>query len=467
MLVNDLCKPSMTPKLESAKTIYFVGIGGIGMSGLARLLQADGKQVSGSDLAGSALMAALVSEGIPVSLHQDGSAVPVKCDLVIYSSAVPDSHSERQLARQRGIPELNYFSAVGEYMTQFDQAIAVSGTHGKSTTTALVGRLLEQARLDPTVLVGSLVPEFGGNVRRGGKSIFVVEGCEHNAHMLKLRPTAIVLTNIDADHLDYYKDLDAVIAAFQHYVDQLPAGGLLVVNADDPGCQRLELPATAQVTSYGIGGRATLQATDHQRLVGHQAFRVGTVPFQTTLPGLFNVYNTLAMIGLGRALGVPDVAQQQTAASFRGIWRRFERLGDYRGVPVISDYAHHPTAVEATIEAAREAFPGKRVVVVFQPHQRARTKALFDLFVGALATADFLILQEIYDVAGREEAGVVVSSRDLAAAIEERHQQFPIFTPDAAATQTAIDDTLDSNDILLIMGAGDIYRLAESLTKPS
>jgi len=430
------------------------------MSALAQLLLSDGKHLSGSDLSSSEVTASLQRKGIHVELDQSGAAVPDRCDLLIYSDALPESHPERVVAQQRGITTLSYFEAVGQYMLDFEYAIAISGTHGKSTTTAMIANILIQAGLDPTVIVGSIVKEFGSNARAGGKKYIVVEACEHKAHMLNLHPQCIVLTNIEADHLDHYRDLDHIVATFQKYINLLPTDGLLIKNSDDSESQ--DLNSDSPVVTYGLVEPSDLMATDiHVSKLG-QTFVADGTTFTIKKPGKFNVYNALAAISAARHLGVGDTDIDKALKSFQGIWRRFEVMGQYRGATVISDYAHHPTAIQSTVRAAKEFYPDHRVVVVFQPHQRSRTAKLFDEFVKSFHEADFSIIQEIYDVAGREE-GESISSTQLVSAIETAGR-YAIFSEDVAATRQEIDETIEPGDVLLIMGAGDIYKLAEELT---
>ncbi len=448
--------------LNDAQHIYFAGIGGIGMSALAKLLLAEEKRITGSDIAQSEVTASLQRKGIHIEFAQSGGAVTDRHDLLIYSDALPEDHPERQAAEQLNIPTLSYFQAVGQYMQGFEHAIAISGTHGKSTTTAMISSILVEAGLDPTVIVGSIVKEFGSNARFGGKEYIVVEACEHKAHMLNLHPNIIVLTNIEEDHLDHYIDLEHIVATFQKYINHLPQTGLLIKNMDDS--ESAELDSDCHLTSYGIEHKADITAQDIVTSKSGQTFTVGQAKFTIKKPGRFNVYNALAAIAIARELGVTDEIMAKALKRFKGIWRRFEVMGEYQGATVISDYAHHPTAVRSTINATKEFYPGRRVMVVFQPHQRSRTQKLFDKFVDSLHGADFAIVQEIYDVAGREAEGGQISSRQLVAAVEEAGR-YAVYTADVAATRQEIDEMLEPDDVLLIMGAGDIYKLAEELTK--
>lgn len=445
--------------LQDAQKIYFAGIGGIGMSALAQLLHADGKQVSGSDRAESAVTEMLTEKGIEVGFVQDGSEL-TEADILIYTAALPEDHPERERASELGIPELNYFQALGQYMEQFEYAVAISGTHGKTTTTAMLANILVEAGLNPTVVVGSIMKEYGSNARVGGKKYIVVEACEYQEHMLQLRPNMIVLTNVEADHLDYYTDEDHIVSAFEEYVALLPEDGVLVKNVDDERIRTLTSPVREVTygTSYAADHEASMITVENAK----QTFLCYPTEFRLKIPGEFNVSNALAAIAAARTLEVEDMDIALALGSFTGVWRRFQLLDTYKGAMVVSDYAHHPTAVRKTITAAREFYPDRRIFAVFQPHQRARTQLLFDEFVTAFQSADIAIIQEIYDVAGREEDQYAsVSSRQLVAAVEG--PQEVMFSENAEETRSLIDQQIQPTDLLLIMGAGDIYKLAENL----
>ncbi len=454
--------------ISSAKKIYIVGIGGIGTSALAQLLAADGARVVGEDIAQSPVTEMLTSHGIDVWFETNPLAI-AEVDVLIHSSAVPHDHPSRAFARENGIPEYTYFEALGQYARQFEHVIAVSGTHGKTTTTALIANLLVDAGLNPTAVVGSIVKEFGNQNSRHGsadKKYFVVEACEHEAHFLLLRPTMAVITNIEADHLDYYRDLDHIVETFQTFVNALPENDAarLIVNADDSRAR--SLTTHARRVTYGIEQVADIQALDVGNEAGRQFFTVANHAYTLHVPGAFNVSNSLAAIALGTELGIAYEVMERSLSAFHGTWRRFERVGEFHDAVVISDYAHHPTAVRATIRAAKEFFPGKRIVAVFQPHQRARTKELFTEFTQSFIEADVVIIQEVYDVAGREESQYAdISSQHMIDALKDAEGQVALFTKTAADTKQELENIVDSNDIVLVMGAGDIYTLATTLVK--
>jgi len=452
-------------RFDQIQTVYFSGIGGIGMSALAQLLHADGKVVKGSDMQKSEMTERLMLRGIPISFVQDGAQITPDVDLCVFTSAVPEDHPEHTKAKQLGIPTMSYFEAVGEYMKGFEHAITVSGTHGKSTTTSMIANIMIDAGLDPTVIVGTVVKEFGSNARAGGRKYLVVEACEYKEHMLNLHPSMIVLTNIEEDHLDYYRDLEHIVMTFQKYINHLPPSGVLFKNTDDS--ESSDLGYDGKTVSYGMSAQADIRAT--QMKVGNvaQTFLCGGEIYTLRIPGKFNISNALAAIAVGRELGISAESTKKTLAAFAGVWRRFEVVGEYKGATVISDYAHHPTAVSSTIKAAREFYPGRRIVVAFQPHQRSRTKKLFTGFVECFADADLTIVQEIYDVVGREESGDAdVSSRQLVDAVDKMGK-YALYTPNVAATRQQIEEVIESGDVLIVMGAGNIYRLAEELISES
>lgn len=436
------------------KKIFFVGIGGIGVSALAKLFSAEGWKISGSDKHSSEITDELRKRGIKVYIgHKEGN-LNSNTDLAIYSAAVGPEVPERKKAAELRIKQLSYPKALG-LISKDKYTIAVSGTHGKSTTTAMLGLILTEAGLDPTVIVGSKIKHLGWdeNIRVGQSKYFVVEGCEWRAHMLELSPKIIVLTNIEKDHLDYYKTFKNLKQAFKKYVKKLPKNGLLVINADDKVCLEIAKSCKCKVIQFTLH---LLQDKD--------------VGFTLQIPGHFNVYNALAASTCALELGVKPEIIKKVLTNFKGIWRRFELIeADKRGylrgftpkITLISDYAHHPTAVRKTLKAAKETYPNRRLVVVYQPHHFDRTKRLFSSFVRAFDEADFVILNEIYDVPGREIARKI-SSRDLVRELKKRKIK-AVFTKTLVETKKTLLKNIKKDDIVLIMGAGDIYQLSTAL----
>lgn len=444
--------------LDQAKHIHMIGIGGIGLSGLAKLLLAQGKILTGSDLQETPLTQDLEKRGVKIHYGHHLVNLDQEVDLVIYSSAVPETNVERAWAKERGIAERTYAQALGEFSKQYS-TIVVTGTHGKSTTTAMLGLMLEAAGYDPTVLVGSLVPSFkDGNIRIGTSRFFVVEGCEYQANMLNLHPESIVLTNIEMDHPDFYRDIDHVRNTFKEFVDRLSGDGLVVMNADDPESRKL---ISDRSVTFGFDEHA------QYRLVGSEVYRTedGEMPvgsFTLKIPGDFNKHNALAATTAAMELGVPFEICKQTVEAFTGIWRRFEHVGMFGDVEVISDYGHHPTAVLSTVEAAQAFYPDRRIVLAFQPHQHARTKSLYHEFVEVFSKLTVpTILVEVYDVAGRNEDQSISSNQ----IVQEVAREQLVFAKDLDEADRLIRQTVKPNDLLIVMGAGDIDSVARKLVK--
>lgn len=435
--------------LEDIQQIHFIGAGGIGVSAAAKWCLAQEKKVTGSDATRSKMTEDLEHHGIKIFLGHASDQVHPDLQLVVYSPAVPDTNVERVRAKELGILEWSYPEFLGAMSKEYS-TIVVSGTNGKSTTTAMLGLILEAAGYDPTVIVGSLVPRWKeGNLRVGGGRFFVVEGCEYKAAMLQLNPEMIVLTNIEEDHLDYYRDLDHIRETFQIFADKLKGKGMIVLNVDDPESQKL--------------------VTGHQTTFGFEtgAYNTKTHDLRLKIPGRFNQMNALAATAAAMELGVPFETCKRVLESFTGIWRRFERVGVWRGAEVISDYGHHPTAIRGTLEAARQFFPGRRIVLCFQPHQHARTLSLLAELVEALKGADVLVVSEIYSVEGRTEVEIDrrgpltphrISSHDLVSKIPGSH-----YVAHLGEAEKILNDLIQPNDVLIVQGAGDIDDLARRL----
>jgi len=460
------------------KRAHLVGIGGISMSAVAKLLLREGVRVSGSDANQSEATRELATKGIEVKFEHRAENVPPETELLIYSSAVPEDNPERAAARQHGIRQLNNFQFLGEW-TQDKQPILVCGTHGKSTTTALAGLMLIKAGLDPTVIVGSRVPGFAeGNIYFGGNELVVIEGDEYEKHFLEFEPSAVVLNNLELDHTDVYADTAAVGEAFRDLLKRLRPGGLVVANADDPrlqtliGQERARLEGQGvKIKTFGFGSHVDVQVVDNTVRAGEQSFALrgddGLVTrFLLHVPGRMNVMNAAGAVALAISLQVPTDAIRRVLGNFSGIWRRFEKVGEMGNVVAISDYGHHPTAVAATLDAAKAWYPGRRIVLCFQPHHRNRTKHLFADFVPCFDKADALLLVEIFDVPGREAAeDQDVSSRDLQDAVARRDaergtKRLVDFARDPADALEILKRWRRPGDVIIVMGAGDIYKIA-------
>ncbi|MEK7607026.1 MAG: UDP-N-acetylmuramate--L-alanine ligase [Patescibacteria group bacterium] len=460
----------------AARKIHCIGIGGIGVSALAKWYRLQGCSVNGSDVKKSEISADCEAMGIEVFEGHNPNNIRPDTDMVIYSDAVQENNPERNEARRLHITEMSYAQALGE-ISRNKRTIAISGTNGKSTTTAMVGLILEAAGFDPTVIVGSKVSSFKhGNLRVGKTDWFVVEGDEYRDHMLHLAPEMIILTNIELDHTDYFRDVKHLEESFMRYVDGLhkQREGTLVVNLDNRICERISAVARgyARVITFGSAmpadflgrhrrSKSQRQYFDLTRKVSQEE-TMGTIELQ--IPGEINMYNALAAASCAVSLGISLATIQKALADFSGIWRRFERVGTWKGAEIISDYAHHPTSVAATLAAAREFFPGKRIIAVFQPHHRNRTRALFDDFAKSFSGADVAIVNEIYDVAGREEDGDTISSRELVEAMKHPHAHY---AADLDETLRLSEEIIKERDVVLIMGAGSIDSLARKLVQKS
>jgi len=465
---------------KEIKNVYCVGIGGIGVSAVAKFFHTQGAQVSGFDACASELTHELEQMGIPVYYMADVEHITPNTELVIYSPAVPPEHRELKAAEKRGVMALSYPEFLGELSKEY-HTIAITGTNGKSTTTALVALMLSEASLDPTVFVGSKVPQFSlGNVRVGASKYLVVEACEYRAHMLNIEPQAIVLTNIAPDHLDYYRDLVHIQETFLEFINTLPPAGLLIANADDAPTRALSLDIRRvpyHLKRFGMQGVGEYQATHVHALRGGQIFSLLTykgnvLPIELHVPGAFNVANALAAAAMAHEMGVSFDVIQKVLREFKGIWRRFELIDQIEfqeGVPpitIISDYGHHPDAIMETIKGSRAFFPGRRVVLVYQPHQHNRTKKLFNEFVEVLQEPDLLLLSDIYDVEGRvaeEDREVHSSSLAEAIAHEARNDERYHYTGGLDETRESLSRAWQPGDVVIIMGAGDIDTLARNL----
>lgn len=446
--------------LASPQRLYIVGIKGVGMTALAQLLAARGHAVSGSDVAETFFTDGVLREhSLQVKEGFSEANVPRDIDGVIYSTAYTLDHPELRVARERGVPLFTYPEVLGALM-RTSEAISVAGSHGKTTTTALLGAALATAGRDPSVIVGSYVPEFHGNARLGSSSLLVVETDEYQNKFTHYEPQHLLLTNIDFDHPDFFPSPAAYAAVFEAFVKRIPKSGVLVANADDPESRRILNQLHHRVILFGTSPRAHVRLLDSTWSDGHQTFMVSVhgvrESFRLPLPGTHNALNACAVLAFCSAFHVPIEAVRRALASFGGIKRRFEILGEVDQALFIDDYAHHPAEIAAAIAGARSRYPHRRLLVVFQPHTYSRTKTLLNDFARAL-TGDLTVVLEVYGSAREKTA--TVSSRDLVSAVPaEGNAIFAATLSDAATT---IRDALRPNDVVLLMGAGDVWRVKE------
>lgn len=453
--------------MTSAKHIHFIGIGGIGMSAIAKVMLEDGQNVTGCDLKPSSLVLHLAEKGARIWTGHDPVHLE-SAEAIVVTAAVPQDNPELSEARRRGLPILRRADMLGQLMdAKF--GIAIAGTHGKTTTTSLVAHLLETAGLDPTVLVGGEMIDLGTNAKRGQGPYLVAEADEFDAAFLSLRPQIAVVTNIEAEHLDYYGTYQAVVAAFGRFLASVPPEGHLVLCGDDSGVQTLlaaEKDLRAKIITYGFEKGLSWQATNLEaNAMGNYGFTAvadGAAfgSFQLAIPGRHNVLNALAAVAVGHLLGIAAATVETAIASFSGVRRRFELRGEVRGITVIDDYGHHPTEIRATLRAARERFGQRRILCVFQPHTYSRTKHLLQEFAACFDEADEVLIADIY--ASRERDTLGISAKDLVAALRHPHGHYAGSL--AQATHLALD-MLRSGDVLLAVGAGDIDSLSTEVLK--
>lgn len=427
-------------QLDSITHVHFIGIGGIGMSGLARLMLHEGKVISGSDRATSAITHALQTEGVNFSTAQEPSNITDDIDMVVYTEAMEQDHPEMAVARALGVPMMNYFEALALVANQY-YLIAVAGTHGKTTTTAMLIDVLEEAGYDPTAIVGSLRAKTGTNYRPGQSKYFVVEACEYRRDFLHLAPDVLVITNIEADHLDYYEDLADVQDAFRTLARKVPADGVIIANATDPQVRPAIEGAAATVLDYKPNVDLDLVLTQ---------------------PGLHNRMNAAAAQTTATFLDIEPPIIRSALEHFAGTWRRFQYKGDVAGAPVYDDYAHHPTEIRAVIAGAREKYPDRHLTVVFQPHMYSRTHELFDDFVHVLTKADRVVMVPIYAARETNESGVS-SEQIVDVLIEQGVDAVHYQTLEAAAL--AVKESVGPEDVVLVLGAGDVTQIADQLTQ--
>ena len=454
--------------------IHFIGIGGISMSALARLLLSRGFTVSGSDWHESDLTKELETLGVRVSIGQRAENITKDMDLIVYTAAVHTDNEEFCAAQAQGIPLMSRAVLLGQIMKQYPHSVGIAGTHGKTTTTSLVSALLLAGKLDPTITVGGVLDLIGGNLRIGSSDYFVAEACEYTNTFLSLFPTDVIVLNIEEDHLDFFKDLEEIRTSFAKYVDLVPAEGTAYVNGEIENYETLFAKAACHVASYGlIEGETSLENpsspyTYAAANVVYDSLGRGSFDFisegvylgrvQMGLIGRHNVSNALPAIALALKYGVSMETITNTLPGFTGTKRRFEYKGTLGGITIYDDYAHHPTEIRATLSSVTSG--EKRVVTVFQPHTYTRTKALLPEFAESLSLSDVVVLAKIY--AARETDTLGVSSRTLADEISKKGKEVYCFD-----TFDEIENFLlqfcNEGDLLITMGAGDIVKVGENL----
>lgn len=451
--------------LKKAAHVYFIGIGGVSMSGLAKILLKKGFAISGSDMNRSNLTAGLEDMGVVINYNQVAGNITKDIDYIVYTAAIHENHKEYARAKELGIPLINRAVLLGKIMEDFKRAIAISGTHGKTTTTAMLSHILLEAKLDPTVSIGGVLDIIGGNILIGGNEIFLTEACEYTNSFLDMSPNIEVILNVEADHLDFFKDIDDIRASFKKFIDKLDKNGTLVINSSIKDYDKLVEDFKGKLIRVGENNADIIAKDivfDERGFVSfsYTAFSkdMGRINLLTT--GEHNVYNALAAIGVALDLGIDAETIRRGLAGFSGAKRRFEHKGRLIGdIDIIDDYAHHPQEIEASLKAARK-YPNKRVVVVFQPHTYTRTKALLSEFAKALSLADIIVLAKIYPARETDDLGI--SSLDIVRLIEKEGKEV-YYIDNFNDIETFLLEKLCPQDMCITMGAGDIVKVGENL----
>ena len=448
-------------------TVHFIGIGGISMSGLAEILLDAGFTVKGSDRAPSELTLRLEQQGAKIYYGQAKENITDDVQLMVYTAAIKEDNPEYAAAKDKNIPMLTRAQMLGQIMKNYETAIAISGTHGKTTTTSMLTSILLAADADPTVSVGGMLDAIGGNIRIGHSGCFVTEACEYTNSFLSFFPKISIILNVEEDHLDFFKDINDIRSSFKRFADLIPTDGLVVINKDIDNYEEItgdvkgsvvtvskdnDADYTASAVSYNDKGCASFSVVTKNS---------GTLSIELSVPGEHNISNALAAIAVSDFLNVGADYIVKGLKGFGGTDRRFQYRGSVNGFTVVDDYAHHPTEIRATLNAAKN-YPHKRIVVAFQPHTYSRTKAFFDDFAKALSLADEVILADIY--AAREKDNLGISSEMLAEAVQTNGTNACYFSS-FDEIEEYILKSCSPGDLLITMGAGDIVKVADSLTK--
>ncbi len=445
--------------------VHFIGIGGISMSGLAEILLEEGFTISGSDAKQSALTDSLAKKGATIYIGQKASNLSIRPALVVYTAAIREDNEEFKAAVDAGIPMLSRAELLGQIMDNYEKSIAVAGTHGKTTTTSMISQILLVAKADPTISVGGILEAIGGNIRVGASEVFITEACEYTNSFLHFHPKYSIITSVEAEHLDFFKDIDDIRRSFHEFAGNTAHDGVLIINGQIAALDQITNNLSCSVTTYGLCENDDFYAknityNDHAcgtYTLMHKTEDLGTVSL--SVPGRHNVSNSLAAIALCLNLGLPLDVIKKGLLQFGGTKRRFEYKGTKNGITVIDDYAHHPTEVAATLTAARN-YPHGRIICVFQPHTYSRTKAFLSDFARVLSMADIVVLADIY--AAREKNTIGISSKDLLAELQKNGQESYYF-PSFDEIEKFLSEKCINNDLLITMGAGDVYLIGEHL----
>lgn len=443
------------------KRLHFIGIGGIGMSAIAKIMLNKGYRVSGSDVKESRLTRELTRNGAQITYHHAAENIPADAEAVVYSSAIKADNPEMVEAACRGLKIYKRAETLA-YLMSTAISIGVAGAHGKTTTSAMISTMLDSAGWEPTIVIGGMLPAIGGNAKAGRGKYLVAEADESDGTFLMLHPAIAVVTNIEADHLDYYHDLAHIIGAFEQYFRQVPPDGFIVYCADCRVCSDLACAVPGRYISYALHEEADYTAKNIVQGPGvaadiyYHGQKLGRI--QLTVPGVHNIANAMAAIAVGRELGLDFNVCATGLSRFTGTGRRFEKMGEFAGLTVIDDYAHHPTEIQHTIEAARGQ-GAKKLTAVFQPHRYTRTQSMYRDFALALMSADKVVLCEIYPAFEPPIQGV--SAKLIVEAMRRYGHPNVVYAEDVDATLEYLNSHIADEDMLLIMGAGNIRSVSE------
>ena len=447
--------------------VFFVGIGGISMSGLAQILASEGFTVSGSDRSESPATRELEASGIKVMIGQRAENITDDIDLAVFTAAIHPDNPEYIAVHEKGIPSLSRAELLGQLMRNYRLPVAVSGTHGKTTTTSMLSEILLAADVDPTLSIGGNLPDIGGNVRIGNSSFFVAEACEYTNSFLHMFPGIGIILNIEEDHLDFFKDLSDIRRSFRRFAELIPAEGTLIINAEIDNWEEIAKDLSCKVVTFSSEPGAdyypsdiTLDKNGHPSFTLHGPASCGAdTEINLCVPGMHNIGNALAAVAAADRLNIPRSASAKGLSLFKGTDRRFQYKGERNGFTIIDDYAHHPTEIEATLRAAR-ACPYSRIICVFQPHTYTRTKSFMSGFAKALSLADIVILADIY--AARETDTLGISSRTLQEEIKKLGHDC-LYFPTFSEIEEYLLANCRKNDLVITMGAGNVDKIGENL----
>uniref|UniRef100_UPI004056503E UDP-N-acetylmuramate--L-alanine ligase n=1 Tax=Agathobacter sp. TaxID=2021311 RepID=UPI004056503E len=445
--------------------VHFMGIGGISMSGLAEILLNEGFTISGSDANCSNLTRQLEDKGVTVFYSQTSSNISSDMDLIVYTAAIHEDNEEWQAAKNAGIPMLTRAQLLGQIMDNYAKSIAVSGTHGKTTTTSMISQVLLECDTDPTISVGGILSAIGGNLRVGNSEVFISEACEYTNSFLNFRPKYSIILNVEAEHLDFFKDLEDVRNSFRKFAANTLEDGVTIINGEIENYEALTEGLPHTVLTYGMDSAFDFYAQDisfDEHACGmFTAMKQGRelAKVHLNVPGMHNVSNALATLALADFMGLPMEQVLVGLRKFGGANRRFQYKGTKDGITIIDDYAHHPTEIRATLTAAAN-YPHKRLVLVFQPHTYTRTQAFLHEFADVLAMADVVVLAEIY--AAREKNTIGISSKDLLALIQEKGTESYYFAT-FEEIKLFLTENCINGDLLITMGAGNVVEIGESM----